>query len=165
MLTRQKLIAILLSLLFFVAHNDSSLAVNSKPKKIEITKRGHSPDGYGRVYVTNDLNTRKPVEGFDCKDTVYVVVPDVARKGSHKLEVYWIPPSSGARQEYTKAGFAVETMPMDAYALLKFNNSLAGRLFTGIDPSAGMEKFIGKWKVKVYMDEKLIADKSFFVIC
>ncbi|MBI3755120.1 MAG: hypothetical protein HY265_03040 [Deltaproteobacteria bacterium] len=154
----------LLSLLLLAVHNDSSLAA-LKPKKIEITKKGPSPNGYGRVYVTNDLKTNKPVENFDCTDTVYVIVPDVARKGRHKLEVYWIPPSSGARQEYTKADFAVETMPMDAYALLKFNDGLVGRLFSGIDPSARMEKFIGRWKVKVYMDEKLIANKSFFVIC
>lgn len=155
----------LLSLLLLAIYSDCSLATSSRPKKIEITRREPSPGGYARVYVTNNLKARKPVEDFDCKDTVYVIVSDVARKGSHKLEVYWIPPSPGTQQEYTKTDFAVETMPMDAYAQLKFNASFIGRLFSGIDPSARMEKFIGRWKVKVFLDEKLIANKLFSVIC
>lgn len=150
---------------FSLINSDYSSASQFKSKKIEITKRTPPPDSDGKVYVTNNLKTRKPVEDFDCKDTVYVLVSDITKKGSHILEVYWIPPSSKMNREYTKVVFTVEEIPMDVYAQLKLNAGLVNKLLSGMDPSAGMEKVIGKWKVNIHMDEKLMEQKFFFLAC
>lgn len=140
---------------------NTALTSNSKPKKVEITKGAPSPDSHGRVLVTNDLTSRKPVELFDCKDTIYVIVSDINSKENYELIVYWFPPY-GAPPKLTNISIAAE---QDAYAQLKFTPEPISRLFSAIDPSAGMEKYMGRWEVKVYMKEKLFKKRHFFVAC
>jgi len=54
---------------------------------------------------------------------------------------------------------------LDAWAWLELNPGFGGSLFSKIDPSAGMEKLLGRWRVKIFLDERLVQEKRFIVWC
>ncbi|MBI5970410.1 MAG: hypothetical protein HY884_04580, partial [Deltaproteobacteria bacterium] len=48
---------------------------------------------------------------------------------------------------------------------LRLTPSFGGKLLKPIDPSYGMDEFIGHWRVDLYLDDKIVATKVFFVAC
>lgn len=118
----------------------------------------------GRVFITKKPHEAAMTETFDCKDTVYVLLSGITQRGQHKFEVYWTAPD-GKRQEYSKSLFTVDSKSADAYVWLEIQPGTGGKLLSAIDPTAGLEGSIGRWNVKVYMDEKLLADRFFFIAC
>ncbi len=130
--------------------------------KVEVVRsEKNSP---GRVFITKKPHEAVMAETFDCKDTVYVLLSGITRRGQHKFEVYWNAPD-GKRQEYSKSIFTVDSKSADAYVWLEVQPGAGGKLFSAIDPTAGLEGSIGRWNVKVYVDEKLLADRFFFIAC
>ncbi|MBI5643552.1 MAG: hypothetical protein HY954_08785 [Deltaproteobacteria bacterium] len=117
-----------------------------------------------RIVLTNNIKEAKALSSFDCKDKVHVLIPKVKANGAHLLEAYWINPE-GKRQQYSRQEFTVGKKPVDVWVWLEFNPASGGRLFSSIDPSAGMGQFVGNWRVRVYLDEKLIEEKDFMVAC
>lgn len=118
----------------------------------------------GHVFITRKPHEAAMTETFDCKDTVYVLLSGITQRGSHKFEVYWNAPD-GKRQEYSKSLFTVDSKSADVYVWLEVQPGTGGKLFSAIDPTAGLEGSIGRWNVKVYMDEKMLADRFFYIAC
>lgn len=103
----------------------------------------------------------KETDQFNCRNKVYIDFIFDAEKGSnHLLEAFWIGPD-GKQKEYTR----YESIGNRAWLWLKLHPSFGGGLLSGIDPSAGMSDFIGKWKVKIYLDGKLLEKRFFYVVC
>ena len=103
----------------------------------------------------------KETDQFDCRSKIYVdfFLSELPEE-HHKLEAFWYNPA-GQRQEYTKYEFIGNY----AQLWLELHPSFGGKLFSGIDPTAGMSDFIGEWKVKVYFDERFLERKVFYVVC
>lgn len=127
-------------------------------------------DGFGGrdrvdILLTNDIIKMRPLQEFDCNEKIYVVGTfDKLGEGEHTAEVLWINPR-GERQDYAVHRFSGGRYKQNVWFWLELRAGTGGVLFGKINPSAGMEEFIGKWKVKFYIDRKLIDTKAFFVAC
>lgn len=74
----------------------------------------------------------------------------------------WINPK-GKRQDYASHRFSDSNYRV--WFWLKLHPAFGGKFLKTIDPSTGMDKFIGEWKVKLYLDGELVTTKDFFVAC
>ena len=110
--------------------------------------------------ILTDSVKGKEKTSFDCgeKKIIYVVLP--VNKGSHNLRAEWFGPGISAASEYALTAFDTS-----GWLFIKLQPARGGKLFGGIDSSFGMDKFIGQWKVDVYIDKELVATKNFLVAC
>jgi len=67
------------------------------------------------------------------------------------------------RQDYSNFRFSEANYRV--WFWLKLKPAFGGKLLKSFDPSFGMEDFIGTWTARLYLDEKNIAEKHFFVGC
>ncbi len=118
------------------------------------------------VYLTKDLERRVPSESFDCRGKIYVYgIFEGLGAGEHRAEVVWINPD-GRVQDHAAHSFRFGDYKKEmVWFWLKLRPGTGGRLLSSIDPSAGMEDFIGLWSVKFYLDGELVARRTFFVSC
>ena len=126
--------------------------------------KGIAADTQYTLFMTNDLQKLTPLEVFDCRDKIYVYIAwkDID-KGVHTLSAIWFNPR-GERQEYTKHEFCVlERGKLNTWLWLKLRGG--GMLSKSFDPKAGFTDFIGKWHVKLYLDDNYLTDKYFIVLC
>ena len=101
---------------------------------------------------------------FDCSDRIYTVVEAQGLAlGKHELKVSWVDPA-GIQKELTRYEF--DAYPFTRiWAWLQLNpptGAIIGQVF---DPSFGMEEFIGQWTAKVSIDDKLVKQHEFEVLC
>ena len=119
---------------------------------------------YKTLILTRDLYERKATDRFDCQKIVkiyaYIEWENISR-GDHILEGVWFNPS-GKQQEYTRYKFTVDEKTQQSAWLWIELHPASGKF---IDPFAGMGKFVGKWKVVLYLDGELLGKKIFYVLC
>ena len=127
-------------------------------------------NGYN-VYLTakerSGVPMKEPAESFACSDKIYGVV-EVARPGggtgAHTLYATWRNPS-GEDQEVTEYRFQTTDGQARVWVWLKLHRSGEAAIVQFMNPSAGMEEFVGMWELHVRIDDKPVAKKSFEVIC
>lgn len=110
------------------------------------------------VLLTNDIKHRREIGSFDRKDTIYAVVTKISDKGAHVLEAKWLD-SRGQVLQTSIYEFEIKTYPVDAWVTWERDPGTGGRLFADFDPFA----VSGVFKVKIYLDKKLIDEKEFFI--
>ena len=115
------------------------------------------------IFLTNNIEEKEEMEHFYCKDRMYAVVSEVKEKGKHMMWAEWISPKG--ERYWSQSNFSVADSSLDAWVWLKLNPGFGGSLFSKIDPSAGMEKLLGRWRVKIFLDERLVQEKRFIVWC
>lgn len=119
------------------------------------------------LFMTKDLNERSHIEVFDCRDTIYIYVTwqDID-KGNHTLTAFWFNPK-GKQQEATMYEFYVPQKRSDinSWLWLKLHGATGSKLARAFNPQIGYEKFIGKWKVKLYLDNNYLTKRDFVVLC
>jgi hypothetical protein len=127
-------------------------------------------DGYN-VYLTAsenaDVPLNEPAETFSCSDKIFAVVEvnqPGGETGNHTLEAIWRNPS-GEDQEVTRYQFQVTNGYARVWVWLKLHRSGEAAIVQFMNPSAGMEEFIGMWELHVRVDDQRVAKKSFEVIC
>ncbi len=124
-----------------------------------------SAGGGAEVYLTKDLELREHVENFQCSDKIYIYgLFEGLEQGEHRAEVVWINPGGRPQDRASHRFFAGDSTQM-VWFWLKLRPGTGGRFLSAIDPSAGMEEFIGFWNVKFFLDGELVAERSFFVSC
>lgn len=103
-------------------------------------------------------------ETFFCHDTIYVnIIARYLKKGSYRASVSWINPK-GKEQNYAEQYFnSGDTVRV--WFWLKLHPSLGGRFLKAIDPSFGMEDYIGEWRLKLRINGELQETRTFFVTC
>lgn len=126
--------------------------------------------GY-EVYLTAQQNAdvplREPATTFSCGDKIFAVVElshADGRDGEHELQVTWRNPAS-EDQEITRYPFEIMNGYARIWAWLKLHRSGEASLVQFMNPSAGMEEFVGMWELRVRVDGKRIATRQFEVIC
>lgn len=128
----------------------------------QITEKHNKRKGDG-IFLTNNIEEKEEREHFYCKERMYAVVAELKDKGNHMMRAEWISPRGEKYQ--SQNSFLVAVSPLDAWVWLELNPGFGGSLFSNIDPSVGMEKFLGSWGVKIFLDEKLMQEKRFIVSC
>jgi len=117
------------------------------------------------LFLTNDLQEMTPLEAFDCRDKIYCYITwKYIDKGAHTLSAIWFNPK-GERQEYSEHKFYVSEKAegLSTWLWLKLHGG--GMLSKSIDPRSGFKDFIGKWHVKLYLDDKYLMVKYFIILC
>lgn len=132
--------------------------------------RADSKQGY-KVYLTNKeengVPLDKPAEQFSCNDKIYGVLEinrPGAGDGNHTLYATWRNPA-GEDQEHTKYPFQLIGGSARLWVWLKLHRSTEAAVVQFLNPSAGMDEFIGKWEIQLYIDGKLISKRQFDVLC
>jgi len=147
---------------FFITYSNT-LAETQQP-----SKQGN-PIKNDTVYFTlaNDFGQPKttPKEIFDCSDKIYTVVElgNYPYK-KHHLSVRWKNPSGGT-QEHTQYDFNVRQKDTRIWAWLTLSRAAGAGMLQFVNPSAGLDEFLGIWTVEVKVDNKLIDTGTFEVSC
>jgi len=121
------------------------------------------------VFLTKDVNDgvpqNKPTTDFGCSDQIFAVMElrDLPQ-GKHKLDAIWRDPS-GRDREHTKYPFQAVRKLERIWVWLKLHQSPEAAMVTFVNPSAGMDEFIGRWKLTLTLDGKPLAVKEFKVVC
>lgn len=124
-----------------------------------------------KVYLTNeakaDVPLQKPATDFSCNDKIYAVV-EINRpggdSGKHMLYATWRNPA-GEDQEETKYEFETFEGQARLWVWLKLRASTEATIVKFLNPSAGMEAFVGQWELLLRIDDEQIAKKTFQVLC
>lgn len=102
---------------------------------------------------------------FGCGDRIYAVIKaNGLAKSQHLLEAIWRDPQ-GKDREHTRYPFVVRYEQERIWVWLKLHRPPEAALVQFMNPSAGMDEFVGEWRVKVLVDGRLIDQKKFTVIC
>lgn len=131
--------------------------------------QGAAKDEY-TLYLTAKADSgdpaNEPARRFSCSDKIYAVL-EINRPGDttrHTLFATWRNPS-GEDQEFTKYSFQLINGRARIWVWLKLRRSAESSLVQFMNPSAGMEEFVGEWELRLRVDEQSIGKKKFEVIC
>jgi len=109
---------------------------------------------------------KQALSKFDCLDKIYAVT-DVKNmpKGKHLVEYRWINPH-GETQETTRYNFHVKDSAVtNLWSWLQLSRGKGAGLFQWLDPSTGLEEFIGEWRVDLFVNGKELQRANFEVNC
>ncbi len=110
-----------------------------------------------------DVEGLQRTDKFDCHDSIYIHgVFSGLKAVKHEAYAVWFRPDGKAQD---RSSYAVKGADARFWFWLRLSPSFGGKLLKPIDPSYGMGEFIGLWKVDLYLDDKVIATKAFFVAC
>lgn len=123
------------------------------------------------IYLTakesSGVPLQEPAQTFACSDKIYAVVevnqPD-GGTAQHTLHATWRNPS-GEDQEVTKYDFQVTSGYARIWVWLKLHRSGEAAIVQFMNPSAGMDEFVGDWELDVRVDGKGVGKRSFEVLC
>lgn len=109
------------------------------------------------------LNEKK--QSFACSDKIFTVVElsNYPLK-DYQLSVRWYDPANKLR-ENTQYPFSISKEKTRLWAWLSLSRGAGAGMWQWINPAAGLEDFIGPWKVEVYINDKKIESKEFSVDC
>lgn len=111
--------------------------------------------------LSRDLVEQEPAKEFDCRQRVYLITTWFKVSGSHRIKAQWFNPE-GTLQDEGQLDFTGGSKETSAWLGLEFLNVE--------DPgskhlNAEMARFYGQWKVKVFLDGRLLEEREFFVRC
>lgn len=107
----------------------------------------------------------QPATEFSCHDKIFAVIEiGGLSKHKHKLDAVWRDPV-GKDREHTAYEFTAHGGTARLWVWLKLHRSMEAAVVAFMNPSAGMDEFIGEWKLRVAIDDKPIDVKSFSVLC
>ena len=107
----------------------------------------------------------QPATEFSCHDKIFAVIEiDGLSKARHKLDAVWRNPA-GKDREHTAYEFTAHDGTARLWVWLKLHRSMEAAVVAFMNPSAGMDEFIGEWELRVAIDSKPIDVKSFSVLC
>jgi len=93
---------------------------------------------------------------FDCLDKIYSVVELTNyQKGSYHLAIHWVDPTGDIR-ERTQYEFLVREQETRLWGWLSLSRAKGAGMLTWINPAAGLEEFVGEWRVEIRIDNKKI---------
>lgn len=149
---------------WYEIQHPSSQKIHPKPAAKSSWK-----DGYN-IYLTakevNGVPMNQPSTTFSCGDKIYGIV-EIERPNddkSHVLHAFWRNPR-GEDQERIDYPFKLVAGNARLWVWLKLHRSAEAAAVKFLNPSAGLEEFIGEWEIVVDVDDKQVARKKFEVIC
>jgi len=120
------------------------------------------------AFVTNSIENGVPVSSlsdeFNCADKIFSVI-DIAglHNGEHTLYVDWIDPSGRRREQTTYSFHRAGNIRIMVW--LKLHPPTGATLLSAFNPALGMGEFIGRWEIKMRVDQSPVMHKWFSVLC
>ena len=84
--------------------------------------------------------------------------------GTYQLSVAWIDPALDVR-ERTEYEFRVRESETRLWAWLTLSRATGAGLLQWINPAAGLEEFVGGWRIEVSVNDQKLASSDFEVVC
>lgn len=121
------------------------------------------------VYLTatesDGIPLQQPATEFSCSDKIYAVIElSGLSREKHKLDAVWRDPQ-GKDREFTEYEFQTSNDSERIWVWLKLHRPAEAALVSFINPSAGMDEFIGNWELHLAIDNEPLETKSFSVLC
>ena len=122
-----------------------------------------------KIYLTaseqGGIPLAQPDTEFSCHDKIFAVIEvDGLSEDKHRLDAVWLDPL-GKDREHTTYEFMVYGNTTKLWVWLKLHRSMEAAVVAFMNPSAGMDEFIGKWELRIAIDGQPIEKKSFSVNC
>ena len=120
------------------------------------------------AFVTSSIENGVPVSSlnseFNCTDKIFAVI-DIQglRNGEHTLHVDWIDPSGKRREQTTYSFHRAGSIRITVW--LKLHPPRGATLLSAFNPALGMGDFIGRWEIRMHVDQSALAQKWFSVLC
>ena len=126
-------------------------------------------DANHNIYLTaaevDEIPQAEPATEFSCSDKIYAVLELAGlSREKHKLDAVWRDPQ-GKDREHTKYEFQVHGEKERIWVWLKLHRPAEAALVSFMNPSAGMDEFIGEWELTLAIDNYTIDKKTFSVLC
>ncbi len=128
----------------------------------------HAAEPKFKAYLTRHAVSQQPTKTasteFDCSDRIYAIIEASGlSKEKHTLKVQWFDPQQKLREltEIPFVGAPIKRL----WAWLQLHGPTGAFLGQLIDPSFGMESFIGEWQAHIFIDDKEIKKLTFQVLC
>ena len=126
-------------------------------------------DANHNIYLTaaevDEIPQAEPATEFSCSDKIYAVLELTGlSKEKHQLDALWRDPQ-GKDREHTEYEFHVQSKMERIWVWLKLHRPSEAALVSFMNPSAGMDEFIGTWELRLAIDCETIEIKSFSVLC
>jgi hypothetical protein len=121
------------------------------------------------VYLTavesEGVPTGEPATQFSCSDKIFAVIElSGLSRDKHKLNAVWRDPQ-GKDREFTEYEFRSNNDRERIWVWLKLHRPAEAALVSFINPSAGMDEFIGEWELRLAIDNIPFDTKHFSVLC
>lgn len=121
------------------------------------------------VYLAEGDQDERPLalakSNFGCSEKIFAVAElNHYPRGKHDFSVRWIDPA-GTVREHTQYPFYINTDDVRLWSWLSLRRGAGGSMLQWLDPSAGLEEFIGPWRVEVHIDAEKIASLKMEVNC
>ena len=99
---------------------------------------------------------------FDCRERVYLMTTWFQVYGKHRITARWFNPE-GTLQDQGHLDFVGQQKETDGWLALEFLNVEDRAASSPLN--AEVARFYGKWKVQVFLDNKFLEEREFFVRC
>lgn len=121
------------------------------------------------VYLTTEadgaIESAHKDRRFECDDVIYLFVESgSASAADSSIKATWMDPA-GVERVVGRRGFERGSGGYWAWSGLQLSRPSGASLLQILDPSAGMEAFIGDWTVRVEVDGRNVASMQFNVLC
>ena len=151
-----------LSCTLFVLSSNLALASRS-------TEQNEIPEQSHKVYLSDadehGFPKKDEKEVFECTEKIYSVLElSDYPVGTYQLSVAWIDPALDVR-ERTEYEFRVRESETRLWAWLTLSRATGASLLQWINPAAGLEEFVGGWKIEVSVNDQKLASSDFQVVC
>ena len=120
------------------------------------------------AFVTSSIKNGIPVSSssneFNCSDKIFSVI-DIQglSNGEHTLNVDWIDPSRNRREQTTYSFHRAGSIRITVW--LKLHPPSGATLLSAFNPALGMDEFIGRWEIRISVDQSALIQKWFSVLC
>ena len=120
------------------------------------------------AFVTSSIGNGVPVPSlsneFNCADKIFSVI-DIQglRNGEHTLNVDWIDPSGKRREQTTYSFHRAGNVRITVW--LKLHPPKGSTLLSAFNPALGMGEVIGRWEIRMRVDQSPLAQQWFSVLC
>ena len=125
---------------------------------------GKSLDAFVTSTIENGVPVSSLSDEFNCADKIFSVI-DIQglRNGEHTLNVDWIDPSGKRREQTTYSFHRAGSIRITVW--LKLHPPRGATLLSAFNPALGMGDFIGRWEIRMHVDQSALAQKWFSVLC
>ena len=120
------------------------------------------------AYVARAIGNGVPVPSlsgeFNCADKIFSVIDiEGLRNGEHTLNVDWIDPSGTRREQTTHTFHRAGSIRITVW--LKLHPPAGAALLSAFNPALGMGEFIGRWEIRMRVDQSPVTRTWFSVLC
>ncbi len=127
-------------------------------------KAATSLDAFFTSSIKNGVPVSSSNDEFNCSDRIFSVI-DIQglTNGEHTLNVDWIDPSGSRREQTTYSFHRAGSIRITVW--LKLHPPSGTTLLSAFNPALGMDEFIGRWEVRISVDQSTMIQKWFSVLC